>query len=550
MKSNIFITGFSGSGKTTVGQEVAGRLGWRFMDIDSEIVKEEGQPIEAIFKTKGEAHFRKLESQHLATVCERENQVVSTGGGIIMDERNLTLMAENGAVVCLEASPETLHRRLKKQREASEDPIVRPMLASSDPLDHIRALKAKRQANYALAHWTVHTDELAPKRVATEVIRGWQLFVSGSGAHTDGKDPDLASTVRTASGDCSIWVGWDILDQLGERLKGAMSPGAAYIITDEGVYTHAHRAQFTMEAAGIPTHMMLMPPGETSKNLDTVQRVYQWLSSLRAERSHPIVAVGGGVVGDLAGFVAATFLRGLPFVQVPTTLLAMVDASIGGKVAVDMPEGKNLIGAFYQPRFVLTDVKTLSTLPQRELTSGWAEVIKHGLALDEGLLRTLEDQVKPILDLEQDITTEVVRRSAAVKADIVSQDERETLGTRTLLNYGHTIGHAIEAATDYRDYLHGEAVSVGMMGAAYISHEMGLMASEEVSRQREVLESFGLPLTYGDIDVDAMHAAMRMDKKTWDKTIRWVLLEQIGKAVVRNDVPDELVIETLRRLTK
>jgi 3-dehydroquinate synthase len=304
-----------------------------------------------------------------------------------------------------------------------------------------------------------------------------------------------------------------------------------------------------MEAAGIPTHQFFIPPGEQNKTLETAQHIYTWLAEHKAERGHLIVALGGGVVGDLAGFVAATYLRGMPFAQVPTSLLAMMDAAIGGKTAVDLPQGKNLVGAFYQPKFVLSDVSTLTSLPQRELTSGWAEALKHGLILDEELLSTFENQSKEILALEPEIATDVIRRSAAIKANIVSQDERETLGIRVLLNYGHTIGHGIETATGYGTYLHGEAVSIGMMGSAYIGEALGMMSSEEVARQRAILESYGLPLHCHGVDMEAVRNAMMSDKKVASGTIRWVLLDGIGKAVTRNDVPQELVQETLRRLS-
>ena len=201
---------------------------------------------------------------------------------------------------------------------------------------------------------------------------------------------DLAAIVRTSQGDHPIWVGWNIVDEIGERVNSLLDTSTAYIITDEGVHRQARRAQFSLEAAGIAAHMFIMPAGETHKTLETVQLVYRWLAERKAERGHLIVAVGGGVVGDLAGFVAATYLRGLPFAQVPTSLLGMMDAAIGGKTAVDLPQGKNLVGAFYQPKFVLSDVSTLQTLPSRELTSGWAEAIKHGLILDRDLLDDFE----------------------------------------------------------------------------------------------------------------------------------------------------------------
>ena len=589
MKRNIFVTGFSGTGKTTVGREAAQLLGWRFVDLDEDIEAAAGKPIDAIFAADGEAHFRALESQALLAACEREGQVVSTGGGIVMSAANRKAMASNGAIVCLEAAPETIYARVRAQSEGA-DAIARPMLAADDPMRRIRVLKSQRQLNYTLAHWTVHTDTLSTAQAAHEVARAFDILnddgdeicyraypkwmevraremlddQGGNGAlalsneSSDkpasfgdaGDTDDTAAVVRASAGDYPVWVGWGILDELGDRMKAALgaSVSTAYIITDEGAHRQARRAQFALEAAGVAAHMFIMPQGETNKTLETAQLIYRWLAERKAERGHAVVAVGGGVVGDLAGFAAATYLRGMPFAQIPTSLLAMMDASIGGKVAVDLPQGKNLVGAFYQPKFVLSDVSALRTLSRRDLASGWAEAIKHGLILDERLLSDFEDQRAPILALERDVATQIIRRSVAIKANIVSQDERETLGIRILLNYGHTIGHAIEAATGYGRFLHGEAVSVGMMGAAYIGQALGMLSTAEVERQRAALRGYGLPLAFADMDIDAVKDAMQSDKKTAGRAIRWVMLDGIGNAVTRNDVPPELAQDALERL--
>ena len=374
------------------------------------------------------------------------------------------------------------------------------------------------------------------------------MTISGSRTSQDSHQPELAATVRTSSGDYPLWVGWDIIEELGERVHNIVRPHVAYVISDDGVQGQARRAQVALEKAGIPTHLLLITAGEQSKTLETVQHVYSWLAGLKAERGHLIVAVGGGVVGDLAGFVAATYLRGLPFAQVPTSLLAMMDAAIGGKTAVDLPQGKNLVGAFYQPMFVLADASTLQTLPDRELSSGWAEALKHGLIMDEDLLSTFEAAPQEIQSLEPEIATDVIRRSMAIKANVVSQDERETLGIRVLLNYGHTIGHGIEAATGYGQYLHGEAVSIGMMGAAMIGNRMGLMSDADVCRQRNILATYGLPLEAPGVDPGSVLEAMRSDKKTAGGAIRWVLLDGIGNAATRNDVPADLVDSVLNKL--
>jgi len=546
--ANIYVTGFSGTGKTTTCRELARILKWRFVDLDDEIVAKAGKAIPEIFADDGEEQFRDLESRVLQTVSSASQQVISTGGGIVTDASNRSAMASSGFVVLLDASAETILQRLQEQ--SLEDPgVVRPMLDSDNPLERIRSLKSQRQVHYTTAHYTVHTDGLTPVQVAEQILAAWNMQNDQPEANTDDQYPDLASVVHTSQGDYPIWVGWGILDELGERLKRLLSPGTAYVICDEGTSRHARRAQFALETAGIAAHVFQMPAGEQHKTLETVEHVYAWLADRKAERGHIIVAVGGGVVGDLAGLVAATYLRGMPFAQVPTSLLAMMDAAIGGKVAVDLPQGKNLVGAFYQPRFVLSDVSTLQTLPQRELTSGWAEAIKHGLILQPDLLDSFERDRDDILALKPDVATDIIRRSVAVKANVVSQDERETLGVRILLNYGHTLGHAIEAASGYGNFLHGEAVSVGMMGAAYIGNAMGMMSDKEVDRQRAILESYGLPLTCGEINVEAVNNAMLSDKKTAGRAIRWVLLDGIGKATTRNDVPPEKIQEIIRRLT-
>ena len=552
-RENVFITGFSGTGKTTTGHEVARLLGWKFVDTDDLIVASEGMAIEDIFSRHGEEEFRRIERETLETVARSRHQVVSTGGGVIMDERNRAVMDCAGVVVLLEARPDTLVRRLRQQEaDEGDDLVARPMLDAADLVERIHSLKAQRQFNYTRAHWTVHTDFLSPTQAAEEVVRGFNMVnASLNMAESDSArmdDPDLAAEVRTSAGDYPLWVGWQLIDEVGERIRRIMDPGVAYIITDEGVYRQARRAQNSLEMSGIAAHLFVMPSGEQSKTLATAQHIYTWLAGLKAERGHLVLAVGGGVVGDLAGFVAATYLRGLPFAQVPTSLLAMMDAAIGGKTAVDLPQGKNLVGAFYQPKFVLADVSVLQTLPERELRSGWAEAIKHGLIMDDDLLSTFESQTDEIQALEPEIATDVIRRSMAIKANVVSQDERETLGIRVLLNYGHTIGHGIEAATGYGQYLHGEAVSIGMMGAARIGNGMGLMSDGEVERQRSVLAAYGLPLSAPSVDPGSVLEAMRSDKKVAGGAIRWVLLDGIGNAITRNDVPAELVDDVLSGL--
>jgi 3-dehydroquinate synthase len=255
------------------------------------------------------------------------------------------------------------------------------------------------------------------------------------------------------------------------------------------------------------------------------------------------------MVGDLAGFVAATFLRGLPLVQVPTSLIGMVDSSIGGKVAVNHTQGKNLIGAFYQPRLVIADTQALNTLPKRELVSGWAEVVKHAMIRDLRLLELLEQRAEGLLALERVVTSDVVARSAAIKAKIVSMDEKER-GIRVMLNYGHTIAHGLEAATNYERFLHGEAVAIGMMGAAIISRDVGLLFQGVVERQQALLGRFGLPTTFSGVDIERILQATELDKKVKGKMVRWVLLRAIGQPVIRDDVRREIAVDVVKQLSQ
>ena len=557
MKKNIFITGFSGSGKTSVGRTAASRLGWQFVDTDDLIVKRAGKPISEVFAESGETFFRELERESLVEAASGESQVISTGGGLPMDEKNRRIMEQRGIVVCLEARPETIHRRLEKESR-QRGAIVRPMLESEDPPARIRSLKADRQPGYALSHWTVHTDGMTPDEAAAEVVRAWRtLAVDGHrpepvGESHDSPDygPDLASVVLTSQGRYPVWVGWDIIGGLGERAAKLVGPSTAFVIGDAGAREHAEHARISLENAGITAHLYLMEAGEQNKTLQSANAIYGWLAESRAERKNLVVAVGGGMTGDLAGFVAATYLRGMPFAQVPTTLLAMLDASVGGKTAVDLPYGKNLVGAFHQPHFVLSDASTLTSLSARERTAGWAEGIKKGLILDRDLLDLFEERRDAIRSLDPEQATAIIRRSVSIKGSVVSRDEKETLGLRALLNYGHTIGHALEAATGYSALLHGEAVSIGMMGAGYIGNQLGMLSDAELHRQRSILERYGLPLAYPGLDADAVTEAMKSDKKTQDRDIHWVLLDGIGKAVTRTDVPPDLVSETLAWLAR
>jgi len=562
----LFLTGFSGTGKSAVAALVAKALGWRALDTDKLIAEAAGKSIPEIFERDGEARFRELEREAVARAAGQERVVVATGGGAVLAVENRRAMAD-GLVVCLDARPKAILKRLR-----SEDAPVseRPLLAGDDPLGRIAELKAHRQRFYALADFVIETDGRTPQQVADAVVQAvrdadpWFSSARGGsasgGCHPqrlllpeehDQPPPSEPVWVEAPSRRYPAYAGWGALDRLGELLREQGLSGTTYVVSDTEVLPrHGDRALLSLREAGFQADAFAIPAGEASKTLDTVASVYDWLVSHRAERGHTIVALGGGVVGDLAGFVAATYLRGMPFVQAPTSFLAMVDASIGGKVAVDHREGKNLIGAFYQPRLVVADVSTLKTLPRRTLADGCAEAIKHALILDPKLLDDLEARADDLLHVEPAVTVDIVRRNVAIKASVVAEDEHDT-GRRAILNYGHTVAHAIEAAAGY-GIGHGAADAIGMTAAAEIGRRLGVTPPSAIERQRAVLERFGLPTNAKaagvKVDPERVLDAMTLDKKVAEGSIRWVLLEDIGRAVLRSDVPEELVREVVREV--
>lgn len=324
----------------------------------------------------------------------------------------------------------------------------------------------------------------------------------------------------------------------------------AFVVTDERVALHAHAAARSLEAAGFRTATAVLPPGEAQKALPVASGLYDRLADLRADRSTLVVAVGGGVMGDLAGFVASTFNRGLPLLMVPTTLLAMVDSSVGGKVGVNHPKAKNLIGAFHQPVGVWIDTASLGTLPEREYRSGLAEVVKYGVILDADLFAFLEEHADAVLQRDAATVRHVVGRCCQLKATVVERDEREETGLRAVLNYGHTFAHAFETAAGYGSWLHGEAVAAGMVCASRLAERRRLVPSEFTERQIVLLQRFGLPVAPESWDAEALIATMRSDKKAVAGQMRFILPRRMGEVALFDDVPDADVREVLKTVRR
>ncbi len=357
-------------------------------------------------------------------------------------------------------------------------------------------------------------------------------------------------TVNTPSGHYAVIIGYGAIRRVGAIVSGLVETTGVYILSSPRVWRHWGA---TLEASFRKfggSKKLLFDDGETTKRLATVEKLCRALTRAGADRGAVIVALGGGVVGDVAGFTAAVYMRGVRVVQVPTTLVAQVDAAIGGKTGVNLPEGKNLVGAFHQPRLVVCDPDTLRTLPQRQFRSGLYEVIKYGVVLDRPLFEFLERHLDKILEQRPTPLRWMLGCSVRSKADIVSRDERETSGERRILNFGHTIGHALESVTGYRRFLHGEAVAWGMLAASEIAVERNILSREDRSRIAHLILRVGPLPALPKIDSRKLRAALRADKKSRGGQLHFVLPKRIGEVEVREDVPERLLPDVLRRLRR
>lgn len=550
----IVLIGLSGVGKSAVGRVLAERLGWPLLDTDDLVTAREGVPPAAIITDRGEPAFRRIEEQVVAEAATRIPAVISTGGGAFQSPANRRALGTSGLICFLDATPAEIARRI----EAAPDAPERPLLGDDLPA-RLEELDRERRAAYLQADVWVPAQGLTEAQAAERILHAWAQGGESRGpARLDrlgGETLPAApqAMVDTGRARYPVWIAPGELAALPERLRRVgRDRGRVFLVSDANVAAlHGPTVAEALDAAGIPGASYVVPAGEASKSPAVAAELHRWLAAERAERGDTVIALGGGVVGDLAGYAAATYLRGMPLVQVPTSLLGMTDAAIGGKVAIDLPAGKNLVGAFHQPAAVVCDIRALQTLPRRAYLEGFGEVVKHAFAFDPGLLATLTREAGSLTAGLHDeaLVTAVVQRSAWLKALIVSGDETER-GLRAVLNYGHTIGHGIEAAAGYEHYLHGEAVAVGMMGAARIAARLGLADEELVAQQADVLRAFHLPLTAPGVDPARVWEAMRLDKKVTAGRLRFVLLERFGRPVVRDDVPEELVREVLHELTR
>ena len=536
---DVVLVGLPGAGKTAIGRRLANRHGAQFIDLDDRIEEASGRRIPEIFAQDGEPAFRRLEREAVAALGPADpeagiRRVISPGGGAVVDPRNRWALYRGRVPIWLDVRPEVLAQRLRRS------PTVRPLVQGGDPLGRIRALAAARERFYGAAR---RLNGLA--EVGNVVDAADRIAAAGPSAGT------MLLRAHTAIGELVVGehvaagaVG-EVLRRLEARRAVLVSEPGAWAAFGEGLAEGLRADGWTVET-------VMLPAGEAAKALSVIGEAASELARLRVERREPLVAVGGGALGDPAGFLAASYLRGVPWIQVPTTLVAQVDSGIGGKTGVDLPEGKNLLGAFHHPESIILDVAALRTLPERQLRAALGEIVKMGALGDEALLATLEGHGEAVAAGSPDafasgVMAEIVERPAWAKVAVVSADEREQGGTagRIMLNLGHTVAHALEAVDGYQNLLHGEAVAYGTRAAVRIGAAMGVTPPERAARLEGLLTRLALgvaPLPYAP---DAVVDATGTDKKHAGGKLRWVLPTADG-TVVRDDVPANLVVDAVR----
>jgi shikimate kinase/3-dehydroquinate synthase len=534
----IVLVGLMGSGKTAIGRRLAQRLGLEFVDSDTEIEWAAGMTIPEIFSRYGEAYFRDGERRVMARLLVDGTKVIATGGGAFMTAETRTRIAEFGVSIWLKGDFEVLWRRVRKRTH-------RPLLQTGNPEATLKSLMEQRYPIYEKADVTVISREGPHEAVVEEVLVGIERHLAPEAQARGVSAPDGSFekvTVDLGIRSYDIWIGDGLVAQAGSHIA-RIAPGAsAAIVSDANVARHhLQPLHQSLAAAGIRFADIIVAPGEESKSFSGFETVCKAIIDGRFERGDIVIALGGGVVGDLSGFAAASVRRGMRFVQIPTSLLAQVDSSVGGKTGINAPQGKNLVGAFHQPALVLADTGCLATLSSREFRAGYAEVAKYGLIRDAAFFEWLETSWRDVFE-GGPARIRAIAKSCAAKAEIVAGDEFEA-GDRALLNFGHTFGHALERLVDYdgRRLVHGEAVAIGMACASRFSVRRGLCEPGLARRVEAHLRSVGLPIHIRDIagwnaDASTFLDAMYQDKKVERGALTFILIKEIGHCFIAKNV--------------
>ena len=543
---NIVVTGFMGTGKTVVAREVARRVGCPFLDMDTEIERRAKKSIPRIFAEDGESAFRQMEAllvDELMTGSPTPRggsgpnvghtsagRVIATGGGTLVDAANRAKMMRGGIVVCLSCDVDEILCRLDTSGVAAGI-HERPLLHVPDPRAEIEHLLEARREAYRAIPWQIDTTELSIDEIADRVVVVAEV---------------ITLRVHHPSGKYPIHIGPGVLSHVGGTLRAAApTAGECVAVVANPVVARLYYRQVeeSLLSLGFRPLACTIPDGEQHKTLDTVSALYAQFLAGGLDRSGTVLSLGGGVTGDVAGFAAASFMRGVRFGQIPTTLLAMMDASVGGKTGVDLPQGKNLVGAFKQPSLVIIDPSVLETLPPEEIRSGLAEVIKHGVIDAPSLFAELEEAHGDISSLWDRGAAERIARSLRVKIRVVEEDPFER-GRRAVLNLGHTTGHALERLSGF-EMRHGDAVSIGMVVAARIAAELGQAEPSLAGCIEAALSSWELPVRCPSLEADAILEAMMHDKKRRGRTLRWVLPRAIGEVDIIESVSPSIVKSVL-----
>jgi shikimate kinase/3-dehydroquinate synthase len=543
-RRSIVLVGLMGCGKSSIGKRLAVKLGLPFIDADDEIERAAAKTINDIFTDHGEAHFRDGERRVIARLLGNGPQVLATGGGAYMHPETRQRVRDNGISIWLRADLPVLMRRVMKRD-------TRPLLRDGNPEATMLKLIETRYPVYAEADMTVESREEPHDVIVAEILN--RLAGNGVGAASLAPAPSRSVHVELGDRSYDVLIASGLLRDAGALIKARLGAVKCGVVTDENVARH-HLATLenSLKSEGIFAGSIVMKPGEATKSFRDLATLSERLLELGLERGDLVVPLGGGVIGDLAGFAAGILRRGIRFVQIPTSLLAQVDSSVGGKTGINTPQGKNLIGVFHQPSLVIADTAVLTTLPPREMRAGYAEVAKYGLLGDAQFFAWLEANWQGIFGNSGPALTKAIETSVAAKAAIVARDETET-GDRALLNLGHTFGHALEAWTGYSDrLLHGEGVAVGMCMAFRLSEDLGICPPGRAERVTNHLKAVGLPTKIGDIpgdgaDADRLLKLMGQDKKVRGGKLTFILVRDVGQAFVSREVMPETVKAFLGR---
>ncbi|OYV40092.1 MAG: 3-dehydroquinate synthase [Rhodospirillales bacterium 20-64-7] len=530
-EKSIVLVGLMGAGKTAIGKRLAGRLNLPFYDSDQEIERAAGMSVAEIFAKHGEPHFRAGEKRVIERLLARGPIVLATGGGAFMDPETRDIVGHRAISVWLHSPVHILLHRVRGRTH-------RPLLNNGDPGEILQRLLAVRGPVYALADIIIPGSEDPPDVTTQNVIDKLTTYA----------EPRRVE-VKLSQNSYDVVIGPNLLTRAGALMHKVLPQKRVVIITDETVAAlHLLKLQASLEQVAITHDSVIVKSGEASKSIETWAFVIGELLSRKVDRHTTIIALGGGVIGDLAGFAAAATLRGLPFIQIPTSLLAQVDSSVGGKTGINSPHGKNLIGAFHQPRLVLADSAILNTLPIREWRAGYAEIVKAGLIADASLYAWCEANGAAMLNGDAALLAQAVESAVAFKAAVVGDDEREMKpnGGRALLNLGHTFGHALEAETGYgQGLLHGEAVAVGIILATQLSANLGFCPQEDASRIAAHFTAVGLPTRINNLPAEHLLTHMKQDKKMKDGKLTFILTHGIGQAFTHPEVAEEAVRNVL-----